>query len=109
MRWAAIRAGLIALAIAVGLLDGLPIPAHSERPTMEKRLTPGMVKVVDAIDEVRLEMLEPFRPIGDTFRVRQRWTLFAGASSRRFRMQIEARTGPTAAHELSGRCLEPKS
>ncbi len=33
-RWAAMRAGLISLVIVVGLLDGCPIPARSERPVM---------------------------------------------------------------------------
>lgn len=106
MRWAAIRAGLIALAIFVGLLDGLPMPTPSERPTMERRLTPGMVKAVDALDEVRLEILEPLRPVSDGFHVRQRFKLFAGASRRRFRMQIEARTGPTAEWQLLYRVLD---
>lgn len=106
MRWAAIRAGLIALAIVVGLLDGLPIPAPSERPTMEKRLSPGMVRAVDAIDDVRSKLLVPFRPIGEVTRVRQRWKLFAGAARKRYRMRIEARTGPSAEWQLVYRVLD---
>jgi len=106
MRWAPIRAGLIALAIVVGLLDGLPIPAGGERPTMEKRLSPGMVKVVDAIDKARNKLLVPFRPIGEATRVRQRWKLFAGASRKRYRMRIEARTSPAAEWQLVYRVLD---
>ena len=106
MRWAAVRAGLIALAILVGLLDGLPIPAASERPTMEKRLSPEMVKAVDAIDRARNKLLVPFRPIGDAARIRQRWKLFAGASRKRYRMRIDARTGPTAEWQLVYRVLD---
>lgn len=106
MRWAAIRAGLIALAIVVGLLDGLPIPVAHERPKMEQRLTPEMVDAVDAIDRVRKQLLVPFRPIGEHLRVHQRWKLFAGASRKRWRMWIEARTGPTAAWEVVYRVLD---
>jgi hypothetical protein len=106
MRWAAIRAGLIAVAILVGLLDGLPIPAGSERPTMEKRVSPAMVKAVDAIDEVRVKMLRPFRPVAEITRVRQRWKLFAGASRKRWRMRIDARTSAGAEWELVYRVLD---
>lgn len=106
MRWAAIRAGLIALAIVVGLLDGLPIPAAHERPVMKRRLSPGMVDAVDEIDRVRKKLLEPFRPIGEALRVHQRWKLFAGASRKRWRMRIEARTGPTAEWQLVYRVLD---
>lgn len=106
MRWAPIRAGLIALAIVVGLLDGCPIPAPSERPTMERRLSPAAVEAVDAVDKVRVELLKPFRPLGDLARVRQRWKLFAGASRKRWRMRIDARTAPTAEWQLVYRVLD---
>jgi hypothetical protein len=106
MRWAAIRAGLIAVAIFLGLVDGLPIPAGHERPKMEQRLTPGLVKAVDAIGEVRVEILEPFRPLTELTYVRQRWKLFAGASRKRWRMRIDARTGPAAEWELVYRVLD---
>lgn len=105
-RWAHVRAALIALAILVGLLDGLPIPSASERPTMERRLSPGTVKAVDAIDRVRVKLLRPFRRVAEVTRVRQRWKLFAGASRKRYRMRIEARTGPTAEWELVYRVLD---
>ncbi|MBE7453096.1 MAG: hypothetical protein HS111_30775 [Kofleriaceae bacterium] len=98
--WPAIRAGLIALAIAVGLLDGCPIPTASERPIMERRLTPGMVDAVDALDRVRLVLLRPFRRVGEVTRLRQRWKLFSGASRHRFRMRVEARSGPTVPWQL---------
>lgn len=89
--WREIRAGLVALVIAVGLLDGCPIPSAGERPVMKRRLTPGMVEAVDALDEVRRELLRPFRRVGELAGLRQRWKLFSGASRNRFRMHIEAR------------------
>ncbi len=106
IRWPAIRAGLIALAIVVGLLDGCPVPSPSERPVMEARLAPELVAAIDTLDGVRQTLLRPFRAIGDTARLRQRWKLFSGANRRRFRMQIEARTGPGAAWELLYRALD---
>ncbi len=105
-RWAAMRAGLISLVIVVGLLDGCPIPARSERPVMKQRMSPAMVEVVDDLDRVRRTLLRPFRRIGETARLRQRWKLFAGASRHRWRMRIEARTGPTAEWQLVYRVLD---
>lgn len=95
--WREIRAGLVALVIAVGLLDGCPIPSRAERPVMKRRLSPGMVAAVDQLDEVRRELLRPFRKIGELAGLRQRWKLFSGASRNRFRMHIEARRDPSSA------------
>jgi hypothetical protein len=90
-----VRAGLIGLAIALGLLDGCPIPNASERPAMERRVGPRTVAAVDALDGVRQVLLRPFRPLAELAGLRQRWKLFAGASRLRFRMSVEARTSLT--------------
>ncbi len=105
-RWPEVRAGLIAVAIAVGLLDGCPIPSGPERPIMQRRVSPAVVDVVDAIDGVRQTLLRPFRPIRDLGRLRQRWRLFASASRARYRMRIEARTAPDAPWQLVFRALD---
>jgi hypothetical protein len=97
---------LIALAMVVGLLDGLPIPAGAERQVMEKRLSPGMVAMVDRIDRIRQKLLTPFRPVGETFKLRQRWKLFSGAADRRYRMRIEVRRDDSAEWELIYRVLD---
>jgi len=44
--WPTIRAGLIAVVVAVGLLDGCPIPGAGERPTMARRVPGAMVGAI---------------------------------------------------------------
>jgi hypothetical protein len=106
MRWAPIRAGLIALAIVVSVMEGCPVPAASERPVMERRLPHGAVKAVDEMDHVRGQLLRPFSKLFEITRVHQRWKLFAGASRKRYRMRIEARAGATAEWQLVYRVLD---
>lgn len=89
--WREIRAALIALAIAVGLADGCPLPTPRDRPIVKQRFGPDAVAAIDAIDRVRYKALAPFRPVGELFQLRQRWKLFSGASRNRFRMHVEAR------------------
>jgi len=99
--WPPLRAGLIALVIAVGLLDGCPMPSGSEEQKyLREYVGPGAVRAVDATDRVRKTLLRPFRFIGSLGNLRQRWKLFAGAPRKRYRMWIEARTAPTASWEL---------
>jgi len=105
--WPPIRAGLIAVVVAVGLLDGCPIPSAGERPTMERRVPGAMVGAIDELDRVRQVLLRPFRPIGALAGLRQRWKLFSGASRHRFRMWIETRGGePGATWQLRYRPLD---
>ena len=92
--WRHIRAALIALAIALGLVDGCPGPRHgSERRIAEQRLGPALASVVARFERTRARVLEPIRPAADLFGLRQRWKLFSGASRKRFRMAIEVRAG----------------
>ena len=98
--WPQIRAGLVALAIAVGLLDGCPMPSGSEEKRyLKEYLGPQPAAAVDAADRVRVRLLQPFRIIGDLGNLRQRWILFSGAPRKRYRMWIDARTGPDEAWE----------
>jgi hypothetical protein len=91
--WPAVRAALITLAIFLGIVDGLPMP----EPKAKKRMSPGTVAVLDDIAKVRSKILRPFRFFPKLVRAHQKWNLFAGASKDRYRMWIEARTGPDAA------------
>ena len=83
-RWAHVRAGLVTLAIAVGLADGCPLPASSQAP-------PALREPVRAIKTVRRAALTPFRPLGELLRLRQRWKLFPTAKRDQVRMWVEAR------------------
>ena len=93
--WPQVRAGLIALAIVVGMLDGCPVPrGRREHQRMVSRIGPELSEVVDGIDRARRFALEPARPVLELARLHQRWKLFAGAPAHAFRMWIEARSQP---------------
>jgi hypothetical protein len=82
--WPAIRAGLIALAIAFGLVDGCPVPTRKEAPEWAHGLA-------DRAHEARRTLRRPVAWIGEELDVSQRWALFRGASRRRFRLYLEGK------------------
>jgi hypothetical protein len=99
--WPAIRASLIALAIALGLADGCPTP----EPRARKQMSPSIAHLFDDVDKARARFLHPFWKLDFTkfnelVKAHQRWNLFAGASKDRYRMWIEARTGGKGEWEL---------
>ena len=123
-----IRAGLILLAIVVGLLDGCPVPrpgrAELDHPSNRRELerwtrrlarvgidtTPdaladGLVGVGRTWARTQAILLWPFQPIRWVTELRQRWKLFPVADDEPLRMQIEAR-GPTGDWELLYRPLD---
>lgn len=83
-RWPAARAALIALAIALGLVDGCPIPERRHTP-------PWAYGIVDRLDAARSTLRWPIAWIGEDLDITQRWLLFRGASRRRYRLYVEAR------------------
>jgi hypothetical protein len=84
-RWPAARAALIALALAFALVDGCPVP--------ERRYAPAWShEIVDGADEARRTLRRPVAWIGEGLDVTQRWTLFRGASRKRFRLYVEGKT-----------------
>lgn len=90
--WPELRAGLITLAIALGLLDGCPSPRNgSERTLARQRMGTTLAELVASLERTRVRLLEPVRPAAELFGLRQRWKLFAGAARKRFLMSIEAR------------------
>jgi hypothetical protein len=89
MVWARVRAALIGLAIAVGVVDGLPITEGKGL----KRLSPTVRQAAKLGSRVRKTLLTPFRIVGDTFVLRQRWSLFSGAKEERHLLWIEGRRG----------------
>lgn len=84
MRWPQIRAGLIALAIVFGLVDGLPLPPPSDTPAWERDF-------VDGLRQVQRIVLWPVRSAGWKLRIVQRWALYQAPGKDRWRMWIEGR------------------
>lgn len=89
MVWARVRAALIALAIAVGILDGLVIP-EGERA---ERLPEVVRPFTGVAARVREALLWPFQGVRRTFLLNQRWSLFGGAKEDRYRLWVEGRRG----------------
>ena len=88
MKWPEIRAGLIALAIGLGMVEGCPLPPADHTPAWEA----GLLAPVRAVRRV---VLAPVAWITPTVRVTQRFNVFQAADPERFRFEIEGqdRTG----------------
>lgn len=99
-RWPVARAALIALAIALGLVNGCPLP--------ERQRTPEWARgAVDALDAARTAVLDPVDWLGEDLKLTQRWTLFRGASRKRFRLLVEGKTA-TGPWQLLYRAGDPE-
>lgn len=83
--WVQVRAGLILLAIVIGLIDGCPTPR-------EKRVPEPLRGVVQAGVAIRREILRPLRPVRELFRLRQQYRLFPTAKLEQHLLWVEART-----------------
>jgi hypothetical protein len=102
--WPRIRAALITLALAVGLVAGLPLPADAHLPKVPgwyARLVPGLRRVQELV-------LTPFRPLSETFVLTQRWNLFAGAKTRRYWLSLEGRETASGRWRLLYRPHDPE-
>ena len=88
MKWPEIRAGVIAIAIFFGLVDGCPLPARDDTPAWER----GFVEPIRRVQQV---VLTPVQWIRYNFRVTQRFALFQASDSERERFVVE---GQNAAH-----------
>lgn len=100
--WPHVRAGLVALAILVGLIDGCPIPSS-------KRVPEGWADAAKSWARARRIVMTPFRPLGELLRLRQTWKLFPTAKIEQHRMWVEARkTGTKDGWELLYRPNDPE-
>jgi hypothetical protein len=90
------RAALIALVLTVGLVDGLPLPA----PERAEQMLPGLGPVAAGAARAQALVLTPFLPLFEALRLTERWTLFAGASRERFRLEVAARRAPDGRWQL---------
>jgi hypothetical protein len=99
VRWPQIRAALIALAIAFGLVNGLPLPEPKYTPEWERGL-------VDALRSVQRTLLWPVARLGPLFRIGQRWALYQAPGAAPWRMWIEGRA-PTGQWVIVYRAGDP--
>jgi hypothetical protein len=97
-RWPELRAGLIGIAIVLGLVEGCPIPEPSETLAWQRGYT-------EAIRPVQRAVLVPFGWIARDLRFGQRWALFQVGPRERFRFVVEGRRG--GAWELLYRAGDP--
>jgi hypothetical protein len=80
--WPRIRAAAIALVIAIGVIEGLPL---SNEPDKDGPIL-GMVRWA------RKKALVPFAWIGRDASIQQKWRLFPGASANRYRLEVAGLT-----------------
>lgn len=83
-RWPEVRAGLIALAIVLGLVDGCPLPSP-------QYVRPWQAPIVDVVRPIQHAILAPFRWITRHLRFSQRWALFQVAERDAHRLEIDGR------------------
>jgi hypothetical protein len=81
-RWPELRAGLIALAIGFGLVEGCPQP----QPGYERGWQRGYVAV---LRPVQAAILAPVAWVPRELRFSQRWALFQVGARERFRLTVE--------------------
>src|SRR5689334_8165280 len=102
--WPRVRAAIIALALVLAGIDGLPLP----KPERVERLPQLLRGAVARIAAIRDGILAPIRPLTDALVVSERWSLFAGASEDRFRLVVEGRNAANAAFRLFYRADDPR-
>lgn len=82
VKWPEIRAGLIALAIGFGLVDGCPLPRAEKTPASQRWL-------VEPIRDLQQAVLTPVAWLGPRLRIHQRWAVYQAPRVDRFRLWIE--------------------
>lgn len=98
------RAALIALALALGLADGLPIPSASRAAALSPRLVP----LAERATAWQGALLAPYYALSTRLMLGERWVLFAGARRERFRLEVAARSGRHHPFELLYRADDPR-
>jgi hypothetical protein len=102
--WPRVRAALITLVIAVGLIAGAALPPNEQLarfPDWYAALVPGLRRAQELA-------LVPFRPVGDSLVLVQRWNLFSGAKSRRYWLSLEGREAASRRYVLLYRPHDPE-
>ncbi len=81
-RWPQVRAGLVAVAIGFGLIDGCPLPPTDHTPAWEA----GFVAPLRAVQRIAET---PVLWIRYAARVSQQWALYQAPEAKRYRLWIE--------------------
>lgn len=92
-RWSEVRAGLIALTIFFGLVEGCPLPSPKHTPEWEK----GFVEPIRSVQDV---FVWPVLWIETTFRVDQLWALYQHPGGEHWRLAIDGQTADGTWHLL---------
>jgi hypothetical protein len=91
-----LRALLIAIAIAIGALSGIP-----ESPERRLQLVPPFLRQArEALQSIQNAVLVPLRFVPETLQFSQHWKLFSSANDARFLMWVEARTDRNSPWEI---------
>ncbi len=98
-RWPQIRAGLIALAIIFGLVDGCPLPPPGKTPEWEQGF-------VEPLRDMQRVVMTPMAWVRPTLRVGQRWALYQSPSVDRYRLWVEGQ-GPDGQWQILFRAGDP--
>ncbi|HEY4179408.1 MAG TPA: hypothetical protein VGM90_21335 [Kofleriaceae bacterium] len=85
-KWAHWRAGLIAFAIFLGLVDGCPLPPDG----YDQQWNAWLIDIAKPVQRV---IIKPFKVVDRVFHFNQRWALMQAASADRMRLTIEGRVG----------------
>jgi hypothetical protein len=80
--WPQLRAGLIAVALFFGLVEGCPLPRPDRTPDWSRGF-------VEPIRDAQQFVLTPVAWIRTTLRVSQRWSLYQSPGRDRYRLWIE--------------------
>ena len=80
------RAIAITLVIAIGLVDGCPLPPAAY-------VEPWQVPIVDALRPIQEVVMRPFAWVTRALRFSQRWALFQVARRDRYRLELQGRAG----------------
>lgn len=83
--WRHGRAFLIAFAIFLGCVDGLPMPPKGKERGWQKPVT-------EVVRPVQQKILKPFKFVTKWARFHQRWALFQAVGVKQWRMEISGRT-----------------
>ncbi len=93
MKWPEVRAGVLAVVIAFGLVEGCPLPVPGDTPAWER----GFVEPIRTIQRVVLTPVAWLRP---ALRVTQRFALFQASDPDRVRFEVDGQDASHAWHLL---------
>ena len=93
MRWRDLRAGLIAVAIVLALVEGCPIPPPHETEDWQQ----SYVSIIRPAQQV---VMTPFAWLPRALRITERFALFQSAEPDRYRFVIVGRTAGGIEHAV---------